>query len=111
MSLAEILLLNLRMSLIDRVKEVSGLSEKDVQDRSRLRNTVDYLSSKEIEPLLQSLLAELLEELPADPRAFLLARLKARTANSHSIFCVQSFICVFVRFCGYWTYLMWKCIV
>ena len=69
------------MSLIERVIQDAGLSEQDVQDRPRLKKTVQYLETKQIEPLMQSLLAELLEDLPEDPRSFLVARLKTRTSN------------------------------
>jgi hypothetical protein len=81
------------MSLIDRVRQGTGLSEKDLQDRPRLEKTVQYLETKNIEGLFQELLAEVLEELPADPRAFLVAKLQARKGNSR---CFCSVCTIFV---------------
>lgn len=66
------------MSLLDRVKAGAGLTGQDVHDRPRLTKTLEYLERKNIELLMHSLLAELLEELPQDPRTFLVNKLNTR---------------------------------
>ena len=65
------------MSLVERVQESAHLSTEDVNDRPRLQATVTYLERNNVEALLQGLLADILEELPADPRGFLLSKLRS----------------------------------
>ncbi len=74
------------MTLLDRVKE-GRLSTQDMNDRPRLIKTLEYLERQNIEPLMQSLLAELLEDMPEDPRNFLASKLKSRKLNSLFIYC------------------------